>query len=95
MSLLIALERVRLDECSKSNPTGQHCLSVNCHCPRLLRFLGTAESEPNRFMRFRNDAPVQVMALKVIKNVEKYREAAMLEINVLEKLSKKDPDGVQ
>ncbi|CAG9769493.1 unnamed protein product [Ceutorhynchus assimilis] len=32
------------------------------------------------------------MALKIIKNVEKYREAAKLEINVLEKLSDKDPD---
>ncbi|XP_065577738.1 dual specificity protein kinase CLK2-like isoform X4 [Artemia franciscana] len=34
-----------------------------------------------------------VLALKVIKNVEKYREAARLEINVLEKLEEKDPDG--
>lgn len=33
------------------------------------------------------------MALKIIKNVEKYREAAKLEINVLEKLADKDPDG--
>lgn len=33
------------------------------------------------------------MALKVIKNVDKYREAAMLEINVLEKLARKDPQG--
>lgn len=32
------------------------------------------------------------MALKIIKNVEKYREAAKLEINVLEKLSQKDPN---
>lgn len=30
------------------------------------------------------------MALKVIKNVEKYREAAKLEINALEKISDKD-----
>lgn len=35
------------------------------------------------------------MALKIIKNVEKYREAAKLEINVLEKLYDKDPDSVQ
>ncbi|XP_030754062.1 probable dual specificity protein kinase madd-3 isoform X2 [Sitophilus oryzae] len=34
------------------------------------------------------------MALKIIKNVEKYREAAKLEINVLEKLADKDPDSV-
>jgi len=32
-------------------------------------------------------------ALKIIKNVDKYREAAKLEINVLEKLDRKDPDG--
>lgn len=32
------------------------------------------------------------MALKIIKNVEKYREAAKLEINVLEKLADLDPD---
>uniref|UniRef100_A0A0P4VRH3 Putative lammer dual specificity kinase n=1 Tax=Rhodnius neglectus TaxID=72488 RepID=A0A0P4VRH3_9HEMI len=32
-----------------------------------------------------------VMALKIIKNVEKYRDAAKLEINVLEKLAEKDP----
>lgn len=35
------------------------------------------------------------MALKIIKNVEKYREAAKLEINVLEKLAEKDPDCQQ
>ncbi|XP_011303077.1 dual specificity protein kinase CLK2 isoform X2 [Fopius arisanus] len=32
------------------------------------------------------------MALKIIKNVEKYREAAKLEINALEKIATKDPD---
>ncbi|XP_056301197.1 dual specificity protein kinase CLK2-like isoform X1 [Pseudoliparis swirei] len=32
------------------------------------------------------------IALKIIKNLEKYREAAKLEINVLEKISKRDPD---
>lgn len=35
------------------------------------------------------------MALKIIKNVEKYREAAKLEINVLEKLAEVDPDCKQ
>ena len=33
------------------------------------------------------------MALKIIKNVDKYREAAKLEVNVLEKLQEKDPQG--
>ncbi|XP_023292769.2 probable dual specificity protein kinase madd-3 isoform X1 [Lucilia cuprina] len=32
------------------------------------------------------------MALKIIKNVEKYREAAKLEINALEKIAQKDPN---
>ncbi|XP_055323170.1 probable serine/threonine-protein kinase dyrk2 isoform X2 [Sitodiplosis mosellana] len=32
------------------------------------------------------------MALKIIKNVEKYREAAKLEINALEKISQRDPN---
>lgn len=36
-----------------------------------------------------------VMALKIIKNVEKYREAAKLEINALEKIAAKDPEGQQ
>ncbi|XP_063243452.1 serine/threonine-protein kinase Doa isoform X6 [Bacillus rossius redtenbacheri] len=35
----------------------------------------------------------RVMALKIIKNVEKYREAAKLEINALEKIAQKDPEG--
>ncbi|KAI1720423.1 protein kinase domain-containing protein [Ditylenchus destructor] len=33
------------------------------------------------------------LALKIIKNVSKYREAARLEINVLNKLKERDPDG--
>ena len=40
--------------------------------------------------RFRSNRQV---ALKVIKNIEKYRDAAFLEINVLKKLTEKDPDG--
>lgn len=35
------------------------------------------------------------MALKIIKNVEKYREAAKLEINALEKIAAKDRHGQQ
>jgi CDC-like kinase len=33
------------------------------------------------------------IALKVIKNIEKYRDAAFLEINVLTKIREKDPQG--
>lgn len=35
----------------------------------------------------------EYVALKIIKNVEKYREAAKLEINVLDKINEKDPQG--
>jgi len=33
------------------------------------------------------------VAMKIIKNIHKYREAAKLEINVLQKLNSKDPSG--
>ena len=33
------------------------------------------------------------IALKIIKNVDKYREAAKLEINVLKTIKEKDPNG--
>ncbi|EEB19563.1 dual specificity protein kinase CLK2, putative [Pediculus humanus corporis] len=39
------------------------------------------------------DNPDNVIALKVIRNVGKYREAAKLEINALQKIAEKDPDG--
>lgn len=35
------------------------------------------------------------VALKIIKNVEKYKEAARLEINVLEKINEKDPENMK
>jgi len=35
----------------------------------------------------------KTVALKVIRNIEKYREAAKLEIKVLEKIGNKDPEG--
>lgn len=41
---------------------------------------------------FRGGARV---ALKIIKNVEKYKEAARLEINVLEKINEKDPENTK
>lgn len=36
----------------------------------------------------------RILALKIIKNVDKYREAAKLEVNVLEKIQEKDPNGI-
>lgn len=43
-----------------------------------------------RVVKVRDEAMNHTMALKIIKNVEKYREAARLEINALEKLSDKN-----
>lgn len=43
---------------------------------------------------FTHRGEIQV-ALKIIKNLDKYREAAKLEINVLEKISERDPDNKQ
>lgn len=40
---------------------------------------------------FDHDRGGRQVALKIIKNLEKYREAAKLEINVLEKITEKDP----
>jgi len=37
----------------------------------------------------------RILALKIIKNVDKYREAAKLEVNVLEKIQEKDPNSMQ
>uniref|UniRef100_A0A1I8GYC3 Protein kinase domain-containing protein n=1 Tax=Macrostomum lignano TaxID=282301 RepID=A0A1I8GYC3_9PLAT len=43
---------------------------------------------------FGKDSAQRRVAVKIIKNVEKYREAAKLEINVLKKLEEKDPSGL-
>ncbi|CAH1183439.1 unnamed protein product [Phaedon cochleariae] len=57
------------------------------------KILGTlGEGTFGKVVKVKDLEMVHVMALKVIKNVEKYREAAKLEINVLEKLADKDSD---
>lgn len=38
------------------------------------------------------DSGGRPVALKIIKNLEKYREAANLEIHVLEKIRERDPE---
>ena len=62
------------------------CAALYKHCPLVLiqTYGCLVVCKQNREDSF---------ALKIIKNVEKYREAAKLEINVLEKLDRKDPDG--
>lgn len=54
---------------------------------KILANLG--EGTFGRVVKVRDNAMDQTMALKIIKNVEKYREAAKLEINALEKLADK------
>lgn len=50
------------------------------------------KTDLNRLLSPRGGAAV---ALKIIKNLEKYREAAKLEINVLERIRENDPDHKQ
>lgn len=44
-------------------------------------------------LRVGDSSKASQKALKIIKNVSKYREAARLEINVLRKLKDKDPES--
>lgn len=59
----------------------------------ILDTLG--EGTFGKVVKVRDLSSNQLIALKIIKNVEKYREAAKLEINVLEKLAEKDPENRQ
>lgn len=54
---------------------------------KILSNLG--EGTFGRVVKVKDSAMDHTMALKIIKNVEKYREAAKLEINALEKLADK------
>lgn len=54
---------------------------------KILANLG--EGTFGRVVKVKDNVMDTTMALKIIKNVEKYREAAKLEINALEKLSDK------
>ncbi|CAG0880366.1 unnamed protein product [Darwinula stevensoni] len=58
---------------------------------KVLATLG--EGTFGKVVRVKDLHTDRVVAIKIIKNVEKYREAAKLEINVLETLTKKDPEG--
>jgi len=58
--------------------------------------LGTlGEGTFGKVVRAKDLVKGQVIAVKIIKNVKKYREAAQLEISVLRKLEKLDPRGSQ
>jgi len=56
---------------------------------KILSTLG--EGTFGKVVKVKDIFKSEVVALKIIKNVKKYREAAKLEINVLEKLAKYDP----
>ena len=56
---------------------------------KIMAELG--EGTFGKVVKVKNIEKNEILALKIIKNVKKYREAAKLEINVLEKLAKYDP----
>ena len=56
---------------------------------KILATLG--EGTFGKVVKVKDSLKNEILALKIIKNVKKYREAAKLEINVLEKLAKYDP----
>ncbi|VEN44408.1 unnamed protein product [Callosobruchus maculatus] len=74
--------------CKKFRQKSEHFLAAVKRIFRLFRIKYLARSAKVLLARDHS------MALKIIKNVEKYREAAKLEINVLEKLADKDPDCI-
>jgi dual specificity protein kinase CLK2/3 len=55
---------------------------------KIMATLG--EGTFGRVVKVKDELMSNTMALKIIKNVEKYREAARLEINALEKLADKN-----
>ena len=75
-----------------------NCLRIRNHV--LLQY---SKSRHDRFLlKFASDVNFafylcrdRILALKIIKNVDKYREAAKLEVNVLEKIQEKDPNSIQ
>jgi len=58
---------------------------------RILAELG--EGTFGKVVKCEDMKKEKILAIKIIKNVKKYREAAKLEINVLAKLAKYDPEG--
>ena len=57
----------------------------------ILSTLG--EGTFGKVVKVKDHEKEDYVAMKIIKNIHKYREAAKLEINVLEKLAKYDPRG--
>jgi len=57
----------------------------------ILSTLG--EGTFGKVVKVKDHEKEEHVAMKIIKNIHKYREAAKLEINVLQKLNAKDPSG--
>jgi len=57
----------------------------------ILSTLG--EGTFGKVVKVKDHEKEDYVAMKIIKNIHKYREAAKLEINVLQKLNAKDPQG--
>ncbi|XP_034664188.1 serine/threonine-protein kinase Doa isoform X5 [Drosophila subobscura] len=66
-----------------------HTGDILHHRYKIMATLG--EGTFGRVVKVKDMERDYCMALKIIKNVEKYREAAKLEINALEKIAQKDP----
>ncbi|OUC41294.1 kinase domain protein, partial [Trichinella nativa] len=75
---------------------------LNCHHNRntailafdeVIKTLGEGTFGRVVQVRDHENEQSEPLALKIIKNVDKYREAAKLEVNVLKKLMEKDPAG--
>lgn len=64
--------------------------SGDCLLGRYRIHATLGEGTFGRVVKVKDEVMENTMALKIIKNVEKYREAARLEINALEKLSDKN-----
>merc|ERR1719300_1985360 len=59
-----------------------------------IKFLLNLVKEPfGKVVKCEDLEKGNILAIKIIKNVKKYRDAAKLEINVLSKLAKYDPQG--
>ena len=74
----------------EEDPFGHHYSSV----PTLVSGkIGTQKQKQMRLFQKKNRS--RNVAIKLIKNIEKYRKAAKFEILVLNKLNKWDPYGKQ
>uniref|UniRef100_A0A1B0A8Y7 Protein kinase domain-containing protein n=1 Tax=Glossina pallidipes TaxID=7398 RepID=A0A1B0A8Y7_GLOPL len=77
-----------LNELETTGPTNSGARGNAAH--KIMATLG--EGTFGRVVKVKDMERDYCMALKIIKNVEKYREAAKLEINALEKIAQKDPN---